>query len=294
MANEVLRSEISESIPANDVIPRIAGWQYPPDVLDLLVDVYPVAPGSGSTVVVPRFNAWAVPAGSKTEAADFARAPITTDGVTLTSAVIGGEMRFTREAQHDSRGAIPADAVAEAMRAMRARMLADALALVTGAGDTSDEYDNQGFGTSTIMAALRHAEDASIAGPLAMIISPRQAQQLRADLISDGSLLQASGVASTLFAGTAGLIGEVFGLALFVSPLVVEDGEGAHALLFSTAAGNRPIIRGVWDELHAESMTAGQAYSDDFWLVVRHAMALSRGTEASPGANAVEVISASP
>lgn len=97
-------------------------------------------------------------------------------------------------------------------------------------------------------------------------------------------------MASTLFAGHAGFVGEVLGIGVFCSSLVVEDGEGQHALLFQASPGARAIICAEWDPIHAESLPRPDNYSDDYYMMHRRGLALAFGTEASPGANCVEII----
>lgn len=174
---------------------------------------------AGKTLQIPVYSA--VTAGALTEGTAPSAADTNTTSVTVTLGEIGTYFQVTDMLRDSAERDVIADLGAQAGRALAEKMDSDVFALFNsfsasvGTEDSAITVDN-------IFDAVATLRENKITGPLAAVVSPRQALQLKKELATAGGAnLTASEIGSSVLRGY--YIGSLAGCAIYESSLVKRD-----------------------------------------------------------------------
>lgn len=174
---------------------------------------------AGKTLQIPVYSA--VTAGALTEGAAPSAADTNTSSVEVTLGEIGTYFQVTDFLRDSAERNVIADLGAQAGRALAEKMDSDVFALFNsfsasvGTEDSAITVDN-------IFDAVATLRENKIVGPLAAVVSPRQALQLKKELATTGGAnLTAAEVGNSVLRGF--YIGSLAGCAIYESSLVKRD-----------------------------------------------------------------------
>ena len=174
---------------------------------------------AGKVLQVPVYSA--VSAGSLTEGTAPSAADTNTSSVDITLGEIGTYFQVTDFLRDSAQRDVIADLGAQAGRAIAEKMDTDVFALFNsfsasvGTEDSAITVDN-------IFEAVATLRQNKIVGPLAAVVGPRQALQLKKELATAGGAnLSANEVANSVLRGY--YIGSLAGCQIFESSLVKQD-----------------------------------------------------------------------
>ena len=184
-----------------------------------IVTPFDVPSNAGKVLQVPVYSA--VTAGGLTEGTAPSAADTNTTSVDITLAEIGTYFQVTDMLRDSAQRDVIADLGAQAGRAIAEKMDTDVFALFNsftnsvGTEDSAITVDN-------IFEAVATLRNNKVVGPLAAVVSPRQALQLKKELAGTGGAnLTASEIGSDILRGY--YIGSVAGCQIFESSLVKRD-----------------------------------------------------------------------
>jgi N4-gp56 family major capsid protein len=184
-----------------------------------IVTPFDVPSNAGKVLQVPVYSA--VTAAGLTEGTAPSAADTNTTSVDVTLAEIGTYFQVTDMLRDSAQRDVIADLGAQAGRAIAEKMDADVFALFNsftasvGTEDSAITVDN-------IFEAVATLRNSKVVGPLAAVVSPRQALQLKKELATAGGAnLTASEIGSDILRGY--YIGSVAGCQIFESSLVKRD-----------------------------------------------------------------------
>ena len=192
---------------------------YEQSVARQLVTTFDVPANAGKVLQVPVYSA--VTAGDLTEATAPSAADTNTTSVDITMAEIGTYFEVSDMLRDSAERNVIADLGAQAGRAIAEKMDEDVFALFNsftasvGTEDSAITVDN-------IFEAVATLRAAKVTGPLAAVLGPRQALQLKKELAtSGGANLTANEVGNSVLRGY--YIGSLAGCQIFESSLVKSD-----------------------------------------------------------------------
>jgi N4-gp56 family major capsid protein len=192
---------------------------YEQSVARQLVTTFDVPANAGKVLQVPVYSA--VTATGLTEATAPSAADTNTTSVDITMAEIGTYFEVSDMLRDSAERDVIADLGAQAGRAIAEKMDEDVFALFNsfsasvGTEDSAITVDN-------IFEAVATLRAAKVTGPLAAVLGPRQALQLKKELAtSGGTSLTANEVGNSVLRGY--YIGSLAGCQIFESSLVKSD-----------------------------------------------------------------------
>jgi N4-gp56 family major capsid protein len=184
-----------------------------------LVTPFDFPANAGKILQVPVYSA--VTAAALTEGTAPSAADTNTTSVTITLGEIGTYFQVTDMLRDSAERNVIADLGANAGRAIAEKMDTDVFALFNsfsasvGTEDSAITVDNIFDAVATLRAA-------KVVGPLAAVVGPRQALQLKKALYNaGGTVATASGLGSAVL--ERGFIGTIAGCNIFESSLVKSD-----------------------------------------------------------------------
>lgn len=184
-----------------------------------LVTPFDFPANAGKILQIPVYSA--VTAGDLTEGTAPSAADTNTTSVSITLGEIGTYFRVTDMLRDSAQRDVIADLGAQAGRAIAEKMdngvfsLFNSFSASVGTEDDAITVDN-------IFEAVSTLREAKVVGPLAAVLSPRQALQLKKELsITGGANITASEIGSAVLRGF--YIGSLAGCQIFESSLVKQD-----------------------------------------------------------------------
>ena len=184
-----------------------------------LVTVFDMPANSGKTIQVPVYSA--VSAGDITEGTAPSAADTNTTSVDITLAQVGTLFQVTDFLRDTAERDVIADLGAQAGRAIAEKMdekvfaLFNSLTQSVGTEDSAITVDN-------LMDAIATLRGNKITGPLAAVVGPRQALQLKKALYNaGGTVATANNYGASVL--ERGFIGTLGGCAVYESALVKSD-----------------------------------------------------------------------
>lgn len=192
---------------------------YENSVARQIVTPFDFPANAGKILQVPVYSA--VTAGALTEGTAPSAADTNTTSATITMGEIGTYFQVTDMLRDSAERDVIADLGAQAGRAIAEKMDTDVFALFNsftnsvGTEDSAITVDN-------IFEAVSTLRENKVVGPLAAVVSPRQALQLKKELATAGGAnLTASEIGSSVLRQF--YIGSVAGCAVYESSLVKRD-----------------------------------------------------------------------
>lgn len=184
-----------------------------------LVTPFTFPANAGKVLQVPVYSA--VTAGALTEGTAPSAADTNTTSVDITLGEIGTYFQVTDMLRDSAQRDVIADLGAQAGRAIAEKMDTDAFALFNsftasvGTEDSAITVDN-------IFEAVATLRQAKVVGPLAAVLGPRQALQLKKELATTGGAnITATEIGNSVLRGY--YIGSIAGCQVFESSLVKQD-----------------------------------------------------------------------
>ncbi len=184
-----------------------------------LVTPFTFPANSGKVMQVPVYAA--VTAGDLTEGSAPSAANTNTTSVSITLGEVGTYFQVTDFLRDSAQRDVIADLGAQAGRAIAEKMDTDVFALFNsitasvGTEDSAITVDN-------IMEAIATLRQAKVTGPLAAVVGPRQALQLKKALYNaGGTVATANNYGASIL--ERGFIGTIGGCSLYESALVKQD-----------------------------------------------------------------------
>ncbi len=292
MANEITRTSVTETVPAEHIPDFVQKHRYAPSLMGNIAWIEQVPPGSGSPFRWPRHNVLTPNAGSKTEAtASFSNFEHTTDEESCSAGVVGVALDVSREAQYDSRAGLPASMIEEGLRAMQNRLEADALATITGATSTGGAVGDI-LTIARYAAGLARFELTNPSDPnVAVIMAPVQWADLLADIALTASAPISAANFTELNAVVPGFKGRFLGANVFVTSNVATETTGRNAVITGVGKGVSGLGIAVWQPTIAELDPAPIRYADVWVLHARYGVCLTMNGGADPARNVTEMIS---
>lgn len=212
-----------------------------------IVTPYTFPANAGKTLQVPVYSA--VTAASLTEGSAPSAADTGTTSVTIDLGEIGTYFQVTDMLRDSAQRDVIADLGAQAGRAIAEKMDSDVFALFSGITNAVGTADND-ITVDNIFEAVATLRDNKVMGPLAAVVSPQQALQLKKELATAGGAnLTANEVGSNVLRGY--YIGSLAGCQIFESSLVASselgvDGDNdAVGCVFAPTAFGHAIRGGV-------------------------------------------------
>ena len=192
---------------------------YESSIARQLVTVFDIASNSGTTINVPVYSA--VTAGDLTDGVAPSAADTNTSTVAITLGEVGTYFQITDFLRDSAQRDVIADLGAQAGRAIAEKMdqkvfaLFNSLSQSVGTEDSAITVDN-------LMDAIATLRGNKVTGPLAAVVGPRQALQLKKALYNAGG---AVATANNYGAGVLerGVIGVLGGCTVYESALVKSD-----------------------------------------------------------------------
>lgn len=226
MATETTATSATELVPTEKIGLYIQSVNLPERIG---LTIAWAEPGQGSIAVrFPRLDGITVPAGTKTEAADFSRVEQLFSESTITPGLVGFEQVITDEAMVMTvKGpAIRAVVIDNALRHLWDRVDTDVLASSTSSTNTTGATTDV-FGRDKFQAAIAAYNALDIPG-LGMGVALVLDQGPMADLTAD--MVLSTATTADRFAGllgpSSGYRGNVFGVEVFCSSRVATEGAG--------------------------------------------------------------------
>jgi len=192
---------------------------YESSIARQLVTVFDIASNSGTTINVPVYSA--VTAGDLTDGVAPSAADTNTSTVAITLGEVGTYFQITDFLRDSAQRDVIADLGAQAGRAIAEKMdqkvfaLFNSLSQSVGTEDSAITVDN-------LMDAIATLRGNKVTGPLAAVVGPRQALQLKKALYNAGG---AVATANNYGAGVLerGVLGVLGGCTVYESALVKSD-----------------------------------------------------------------------
>lgn len=223
-------SDVEELVPTEKIDRFIARAEFAPTTAQAIVWL---KAGKGSIAhKFPRFNAFSVPAGTKTEGADFTLIETDTTEESITPGFIGFGFRISDEAEGgvkaDGRAGLAPDLIIEAINALNDRIDSDALAGSTSAtnitGADTDYMTYENF--LSAVTAWKALKVRSSTGLYAFGLSDDAAGDLLQDLGLGAAAILSNPQYLALFGPESGYMGSLHGFQLFNSPNISTTGSG--------------------------------------------------------------------
>jgi len=184
-----------------------------------IVTPFDVPSNAGKVLQVPVYSA--VTAAGLTEGTAPSAADTNTTSVDVTLAEIGTYFQVTDMLRDSAQRDVIADLGAQAGRAIAEKMDTDVFALFNSFSNSVGTEDSA-ITVDNIFEAVATLRNNKVVGPLAAVVSPRQALQLKKELATAGGAnLTASEIGSDILRGY--YIGSVAGCQIFESSLVKRD-----------------------------------------------------------------------
>jgi len=192
---------------------------YESSIARQLVTVFDIASNSGTTINVPVYSS--VTAGDLTDGVAPSAADTNTSTVAITLGEVGTYFQITDFLRDSAQRDVIADLGAQAGRAIAEKMdqkvfaLFNSLSQSVGTEDSAITVDN-------LMDAIATLRGNKVTGPLAAVVGPRQALQLKKALYNAGGTV---GGATAYTGGVLerGVIGVLGGCTVYESALVKSD-----------------------------------------------------------------------
>jgi len=192
---------------------------YESSIARQLVTVFDIASNSGTTINVPVYSS--VTAGDLTDGVAPSAADTNTSTVAITLGEVGTYFQITDFLRDSAQRDVIADLGAQAGRAIAEKMdqkvfaLFNSLSQSVGTEDSAITVDN-------LMDAIATLRGNKVTGPLAAVVGPRQALQLKKALYNAGG---AVATANNYGAGVLerGVLGVLGGCTVYESALVKSD-----------------------------------------------------------------------
>lgn len=192
---------------------------YEQSVARQIVTPFDYPSNAGKVLQVPVYSA--VTAGALTEGTAPSAADTNTTSVEITLAEIGTYFQVTDMLRDSAQRDVIADLGTQAGRAIAEKMDTDVFALFNSFSNSVGTEDSA-ITVDNIFEAVATLRNNKIVGPLAAVVSPRQALQLKKELATAGGAnLTAAGVGNDVLRGY--YIGTVAGCQVFESSLVKRD-----------------------------------------------------------------------
>lgn len=192
---------------------------YESSIARQIVTPFDMPANAGKVLQVPVYSA--VVAGDLTEGTAPSAADTNTTSVPITLGEVGTYFQITDLLRDSSQRDVIADLGQQAGRAIAEKMDADVFALFNsftasvGTEDSAITVDN-------IFEAVATLRANKVVGPLAAVLSPRQALQLKKELATTGGAnITASEIGSSVLRGY--YLGSIAGCQVFESSLVKRD-----------------------------------------------------------------------
>lgn len=192
---------------------------YESSIARQLVTVFDIPSNSGTTINVPVYSA--VTAGDLTDGVAPSAADTNTSTVALTLGEVGTYFQVTDFLRDSAQRDVIADLGAQAGRAIAEKMDQKVFALFNSLGQSVGTEDSA-ITVDNIMDAIATLRGNKITGPLAAVVGPRQALQLKKALYNAGGTVA---TANNYGAGVLerGFIGMLGGCSVYESALVKSD-----------------------------------------------------------------------
>lgn len=184
-----------------------------------LVSAFDYPANAGKVLQVPVYSA--VTAGDLTEGSAPSAADTNTTSVPLTLSEIGTYFQVTDMLRDSAQRDVIADLGVQAGRALAEKMDSDVFALFNSFSSSVGTEDSA-ITVDNIFEAVANLRENKVVGPLAAVVSPRQALQLKKELATAGGAnITASEIGSSVLRGF--YLGSVAGCQVFESSLVKRD-----------------------------------------------------------------------
>lgn len=184
-----------------------------------LVTPFDFPSNAGKVLQVPVYSA--VTAAGLTEGTAPSTADTNTTSVSITLGEIGTFFRVTDMLRDSAQRDVIADLGNQAGRAIAEKMDQDVFGLFNSF-TASVGVEDSAITVNNIFDAVAQLRQAKVVGPLAAVLAPRQALQLKKELATvGGANLTASEIGSSVLRGF--FIGSLAGCAIFESALVKQD-----------------------------------------------------------------------
>lgn len=184
-----------------------------------LVSAFDYPANAGKVLQVPVYSA--VTAGDLTEGSAPSAADTNTTSVSLTLGEIGTYFQVTDMLRDSAQRDVIADLGVQAGRALAEKMDSDVFALFNSFSSSVGTEDSA-ITVDNIFEAVANLRENKVVGPLAAVVSPRQALQLKKELATAGGAnITASEIGSSVLRGF--YLGSVAGCQVFESSLVKRD-----------------------------------------------------------------------
>lgn len=184
-----------------------------------LVSAFDYPANAGKVLQVPVYSA--VTAGDLTEGTAPSAADTNTTSVPLTLSEIGTYFQVTDMLRDSAQRDVIADLGVQAGRALAEKMDSDVFALFNSFSSSVGTEDSA-ITVDNIFEAVANLRENKVVGPLAAVVSPRQALQLKKELATAGGAnITASEIGSSVLRGF--YLGSVAGCQVFESSLVKRD-----------------------------------------------------------------------
>lgn len=192
---------------------------YENSVARQIVTAFDFPANAGKVLQVPVYSA--VTAGSLTEGSAPSAADTNTTQVTITLGEIGTYFQVTDFLRDSAQRDVIADLGAQAGRAIAEKMDSDVFALFNSFSNSVGVEDSP-ITVDHIFEAVATLRQNKVVGPLAAVVGPRQALQLKKELATTGGAnLTASEIGNSTLRGY--YIGSLAGCQIFESSLVKSD-----------------------------------------------------------------------
>jgi N4-gp56 family major capsid protein len=192
---------------------------YESSIARQLVTVFDMPVNSGKTIQVPVYTA--VTAGTLTEATAPSAADTNTTSVDITLGEVGTYFQVSDFLRDSAQRDVIADLGAQAGRAIAEKMDNQVFALFNSLTQSVGTEDSA-ITVNNLMDAIATIRGNKVTGPLAAVIGPRQALQLKKELYNaGGTVATANNYGASVL--ERGLIGFLGGCAVYESALVKSD-----------------------------------------------------------------------
>jgi len=192
---------------------------YESSIARQLVTPFDFPANAGKVLQVPVYSA--VTAGSLTEGQAPSAADTNTTSVSITLGEVGTYFQVTDFLRDSAQRDVIADLGAQAGRAIAEKMDTDVFSLFNSFSSSVGTEDSP-ISVDNIFAAIATLRANKVTGPLAAVVGPRQALQLKKDLYNaGGTVATANDFGSAIL--ERGFIGTIGGCNIFESSLVKSD-----------------------------------------------------------------------
>jgi N4-gp56 family major capsid protein len=192
---------------------------YENSVARQLVTAFDFPANAGKVLQVPVYSA--VTAGDLTEGSAPSAADTNTTSVSITLGEIGTYFQVTDFLRDSAQRDVIADLGASAGRAIAEKMDTDVFSLFNSFSNSVGTQDSA-ITVDNIFEAVAKLREAKVVGPLAAVLAPRQALQLKKALANAGGVAaSATEIGNSVLRGF--YIGSLAGCAIYESTLVKSD-----------------------------------------------------------------------